>query len=95
MLNNLEIEEHIKKCLGEGVESVLNGSKESVDIYYVSPSDVGEYLKINHNINSHVEFDTNGWDWDYWIIKEIKDKYYILSGCGYYNNYVTFSIKED
>lgn len=61
-------------------EEVLSG--ESVDLDGVFPCDVVKYMQ---SLGYDDSFDSNGWDWDFWIrfTHESKPKV-IYAGKGYY-----------
>lgn len=37
------------------------------------------------------DFDSNGWDWDFWVTYSKDGNKYTLSGSGWYNNGLAFS----
>lgn len=87
MKNLKEIEAYVYVCMIQGIDKVISGEEESVKLYYVRPNDVISYLKeIDPNLDDD-EFQTNGWQWDYWSQIIFKGQHYRLSGDGYSQNY--------
>ena len=83
-------DEEIKKIVEENMETklklVLNGTEDSVKIMYCKPDDILSYLNVECE-----DFDTNGYQWDYWFNVVVDGITYSVSGDGYYNNSLTFS----
>jgi hypothetical protein len=87
------IKSQIKMNMIDKVNDVLSGTQKSVNIHYVRPGDVLKYLKkFNDDEEPETNHECNGWQWDFWISFKIKDKTYQLSGDGYYQDYLTFSL---
>ncbi len=74
------------------IDKVLKGefNSTSSDIL-ISPNDIDNYLKEAGL--QQTNFDSNGWDWDFWMGYRKDEKEYVLSGSGWYNNGLTFSVK--
>ena len=69
-----------------GVDAVLRGRVEKFETTLVPPSAIIEYIE-SHGGKKHTLFETNGWDWDYWIYRihvEHGGKDYTVAGSGYY-----------
>lgn len=72
------------------IEKVLRGEFTSTSSNtLISPSEIDIYLKSEGLEQGN--FDSNGWDWDFWMEYIKGDKKYILSGSGWYNTGLTFS----
>ncbi len=71
------------------INKVILGEEPSVEIYYVRPAQVEEYIEdvIGERTTGH----TQGDEMDYWISFRIKGEKYTLTGDGYYSSYCTFS----
>lgn len=84
-----------------GVRKVLSGELEKYESQLLSPSHYEDFLVDEMGAEAidgpwdgyHIE--TNGWQWDYWIFWEYKDKKYILSGSGYYPGTTFEEYKDD
>lgn len=84
-----ETKQQIKDWMIEGIQSVLTGEVEHVELLFTRPADVSNYIKSigGEDLN---DMDTNGWQWDYWMTFKVDDKDYMLSGDGFYGNTATF-----
>ncbi len=77
------------------IEKVLKGEfKETTSNGIVSPHEVDRILKDTFGL-VRGEFDSNGWDWDFWMNYSKDGKTYCLSGNGWFNKGLTFSLNED
>ena len=76
------------------IDKVLSGEiKYTKSNILIAPEDVGQYLK---SVGLEQEdFDSNGWDWDFWMTYSKDSKKYTLSGSGWYNRGLTFSRDEE
>lgn len=75
------------------IDSVLNGEKERVTSeIWISPEWIDLYL--NSKGLEQGEFDSNGWQYDFWIGYMKNDKQYALAGSGWYGNSITFGIDD-
>ena len=75
------------------IDKVLSGEIKLANTNtLLSPDVVDSYLKESGLEQG--DFDSNGWDWDFWMEYLKEDKTYVLSGSGWYNNGLSFSIKE-
>ena len=84
-----EVKEQVKKWMIDDIQSVIQGEKENVELLYCRPADVQEYItSIGGELD---DFETNGWQWDYWVKVKIGESNYMLSGDGYYGNSADFS----
>ena len=78
----------------EGIQKVLNGELQYVkSSVLLSPNDVHEYLESIDLEQGN--FDSNGWDWDFWMSYTKDGVTYTLAGSGWYNNGLTFSKDEE
>lgn len=59
----------------------------------ISPEKVNLYLKSNGLEQGN--FDSNGWDWDFWMEYYKENKKFILAGSGWYNNGLSFYSEEN
>lgn len=59
----------------------------------ISPDVLVDYLK--HLGLEKGDIDSNGWQWDFWIPFNTTTKEYVLSGSGYYNRGLSFSLNTD
>lgn len=76
------------------IDKVLKGELTSTSSnILVSPSEIDTYLKNEGLIQG--DFDSNGWDWDFWMEYLSKDNRYILSGSGWYNTGLTFYLDNE
>lgn len=72
---------------------VLSGEiKSFTTSTLMSPEDADKILK-NHGFEQG-DFDSNGWDWDFWHTYTKDGVKYCLSGSGWYNRGLTFGITE-
>ena len=77
------------------IDKVLSGeiTTTTTDIL-ISPDKIADYLEEEGLTQD--DFDSNGWDWDFWMRYDYKNgKKYILSGSGWYNRGLTFSLDLD
>lgn len=76
------------------IDKVLSGEINLANSHeLISPNKVDEYLK---SVGCKEEdFESNGWDWDFWMTYSKDGKKFILAGSGWYNNGLSFSKSED
>lgn len=74
----------------EKAQRVLEGKAVCfTTIELLSPDKADQVLK---SLNfEQGDFDSNGWDWDFWMTYYKDGEKYTLSGSGWYNNGLTFS----
>ncbi|HSE99857.1 MAG TPA: hypothetical protein VLA48_03090 [Nitrososphaeraceae archaeon] len=73
------------------IDKVLSGEITLAQSHtLISPHKVDEYLKSESC--EQEDFDSNGWNWDFWMTYSKDDKKFTLSGGGWYNNGLTFSV---
>ena len=77
------LEERALKSMKVGVLAVLAGRIKEFKTTLVSPSKVIEFIEEKGG-EQHTPFETNGWDWDYWIHVEHGGHHYTVAGSGYY-----------
>ena len=59
----------------------------------ISPHEIDSYL-ISEGLEQG-DLDCNGWDWDFWMSYFKEGKKYCLSGSGWYNRGLSFSLDTD
>lgn len=75
------------------IDKVISGEIKLANTQtLLSPNTIDSYLKESGLEQGN--FDSNGWDWDFWMEYLKEDKTYILSGSGWFNNGLSFSLKE-
>lgn len=76
------------------IEQVISGELNDVaSKNLISPHVIDEFLKeLGYN---RIDFDSNGWDWDFWITYQKDDDKFTLSGSGFYNQGLFFSKYEE
>ena len=71
------------------IDKVISGEIQLANSnILMSPEKVNVYL-ISEGLEQG-NFDSNGWDWDFWMEYFKGDKKFILSGSGWYNNGLSF-----
>jgi hypothetical protein len=93
-MNIEEIRDFVLSEMEKKIKSVLDGEKTEVTLYYVRPNDVIRCVEKLGGKDEE-EFDSNGWQWDYWLYFTYKDNRYSLGGDGYYSNHCTFSLDNE
>ena len=93
-MNKEDINVQVQKWLEEGIQKVLSGEVDTIELPHARPGNVITYLE-SIGCEDCDEMDTNGWQWDYWLRIEMNDKKYMLSGDGYYASSATFSLDKD
>lgn len=83
--------EQLLKNMQVNIDSVIGGTINEVELHYIVPYDVINYIEENYCKEWDIEI--NGWDCDFWITFEISGKNYILTGSGFYGG-LQFSIQE-
>lgn len=91
-MNKEEITKIVHQSMIDGITSVINGEKTSVELLYARPGDILSYITSIGGVDCD-DFDTNGWQWDYWFTVSINGKEYCVSGDAYYQNYASFGVK--
>lgn len=87
------LREQIRQLMIESINQVINGTIDSIELPYIRPGDVIQYI-VSIGGNDCENFDTNGWQWDYWMDVELNGKVYTLAGDGFYGNSANFSLKK-
>lgn len=73
-----------KEELLELISDVVNGEISDVKLDYpLSIETIVKYVEDVHNLKDTDEFDTNSWQWDYWMYFEGEQGRFCLSGTGY------------
>lgn len=72
------------------IDKVLSGELQSVNSgeVLISPELVSIYLKSQGLEEGN--FDSNGWDWNFWAEYLKEDKKFVLAGSGWYNKGLSF-----
>lgn len=78
-----DLENQVFEHMQTGVGAVLRGRVESFKTTFMSPSAVIEHIESLGGLRD-TPFETNGWQWDYWIRVEHGDHEYTVSGSGFY-----------
>jgi hypothetical protein len=81
------INNEIKIDIENSLTSLFNDEIQNISIDCFCPSRVVSILNCM-GANVDEDFDTNGWQYDYWIKFTFKDRRYQVSGSGYYGNMV-------
>lgn len=67
---------------------IVDSSYTKIDLDYICPNDLEKILQeIDENISFEDSIETNGWDVDFWISFEYKEKGFCFSGSWYYGDY--------
>ena len=67
---------------------IVDSSYTKIDLDYICPNDLEKILlEIDENISFEDSIETNGWDVDFWISFEYKEKGFCFSGSWYYGGY--------
>lgn len=93
-MNGLTIEAQITQSTVKSIERVLSGQWKDCRLPYVCISDVDKIMKAFGVDTDNSDFDTNGWQWDFWKKYRVDGKVYMLSGSGYYGG-TTFGLNTD
>jgi hypothetical protein len=76
------------------IDKVLSGEIKLANTETLtSPDKIDSYLKESGLEQGN--FDSNGWDWDFWMEYGKEDKVYILAGSGWYNTGLQFFLKKE
>ncbi len=76
------------------IDKVLSGEITTTEsLTLVSPHEVDAYLTEEGLTQG--DFDSNGWDWDFWMSYYKNGKKYFLAGSGWYNRGLSFSLDTD
>ena len=94
MIDKDEIKSKVKEAMIQDIQSVLDGTIKQIGLLYVRPNDIIVYIESIGGKNND-DFETNGWQWDYWLTLTIDNKKYSISGDGYYGDTVYFSLDDD
>lgn len=65
------------------VDKVINGEVQAYESEFLPPSVIVDYIQENYTIEDY-DFESNGWQWDFWIRFKINDVKYCIAGCGYW-----------
>jgi len=90
----MSIDEQIEYQVEQGIRKVLTDEQQSYSNKYTNPDTVKKYLLSLGFVDNH-DFDTNGWQYDYWFSMYHDDHGKVtISGCGYYGG-LTISKEKD
>lgn len=78
------MKEQIIELMKISIQKVLSGDSDGTKLIGVFPNDVIEYIEKEIGGKHNKDWETNGWQWDYWIDFKIDNIDYTLSGDGYY-----------
>lgn len=81
------------KEMKENIEAVVSGKIESYKCNCLPLSDFVDYIAEKYS-KDWDDFDTNGWQVDFWITYSILGIKYMLEGSMYYGN-IEFKRKEE
>lgn len=88
-----QVDEYAKDFEKE-IDRVLSGETKSVTSeIWITPDNIHSYLEQKGFDDQ--DFDSNGWDYDFWMTYTFKDKRYTLSGSGWYGSTITFGLDTD
>ena len=73
----MTIRAQIVKAMEQGVQSVINGKTKKFKCYGVSPQMIRDYM-LNINYSRIEEMETNGWQYDWWILVEATKSFLLL-----------------
>jgi hypothetical protein len=78
------------------IEKVVFGSEEEFQSDVLCADEVIRFIQEKYEDDyENLDFDTNGWQMDFWINLKVNNKKFILSGSGYYGGIKLQSIEED
>lgn len=93
MITIYEIQEAVKAHMVNNIQSVIEGDQKSVQLFFVRPSDVVDYIE---ELGGEWEeyLNPNGWSWDYSTTFELNEETYSLSGDGFASDSALFEKRE-
>lgn len=74
----------VKEQIKAEIKKLLTGEIEQVEIDTIPPSKLGDLIEEYGGIVLNDDFDTNGWDYDYWLPFTYNGVRYTIFGGGYY-----------
>ena len=83
----------LEKEMKAGVDAVLKGTKKSFSSNNINPEMIDKYM-VKLGLKRVGEFETNGWDYDWWLHYTKDEKNYIACGGGYYGHF-EFSLDDE
>lgn len=86
------LDNHVKASIKAQVLLLLTGIVKKVNFERAYYAEVKEVLK-ELNFEDKDNFESNGWQWDFWADWKKYDNDYCVAGSGYYGN-LTMYIKE-
>lgn len=95
----MEINELKTICLDAmkvGIDSVVAGEVDEVELFGVRPAQVEAYLESEYSVKTDDrEINTNGWEWDFWFDYNVKGKTFGIAGDGFYEQSIEFRRSEE
>ena len=80
------VDDNLKDLIRKGIECLFQGEIEKLEIDCYSPSKIFKIIKSMGIEIDEDEFETNGWQYDYWQNITHNNKKYVIHGSGYYGN---------
>lgn len=77
----MNIKAEVEKQMVAGIKKVLSGKNAQFDGEFVTPQMIGDHMETLGWEKG--EFDTNGWQYDWWLEFSKGDKSFTASGCGH------------
>ena len=78
--------ELLKKEMEDGVKAVLSGEKKKYTAKNINPEMIDEFM-IGCGWERDGEFESNGWDYDWWWNYTNGEKKFTAFGGGYYGHF--------
>lgn len=86
-----EIKANILGVMQSVIDQDVDGSESK--LYYCKPNDVITYFQ-SLGAEYDNDFETNGWQWDFWFSIDYDGYTYKFSGDGYYDDYMSIEKVE-
>lgn len=77
-----EIQEEIEQIVLKSIEKLK--TENVVKVPYIP---INKYVEVFEKLGTYDDFETNGWDVDFWLYFYINDIKYCLAGSWYYGGY--------
>jgi len=93
-MSKKDLQKQIILLMQKDIDWVLRGSRQDITINLCRPVDVYNYLKKQKGFDKKYKFELshNSWVWDFWCYFIVGGVKYILSGDGFYQNKMNFSV---
>lgn len=82
MINEDELHSKFMIDAGAGITNVLSGELKSYKVRFLCHADIKTILEGLGG--EHIDFESNGWQWDTWEYWKVGDKNITVEGEGYY-----------